>query len=185
MQIKRLIVGELETNCYLLISENELGIIDPGGEAEKILKEIKKTKAEPKYIINTHCHLDHVLANEKIKKETGAKVLIHETEKDFLKFKVDRFLKEGDKIKIGDSVLKVLCTPGHTKGSICLLGQDFIFSGDTLFEKGYGRTDLPGGSQKDLEESLKRLSKLLKPGIVVYPGHGEIFKILKNDKRKI
>ncbi len=177
MEIEHLIVGMFETNCYLLISNNELGIIDPGDEAEKILEEIKKTKAKPKYIINTHCHSDHISANEKIKKETGAQILIHEAEKDFINFDADEFLKEGSEIKIGENVLKVLHVPGHTKGSICLAGEKFIFTGDTLFKDGYGRTDLPGGSKKDLEESLKRLSKLLKPGMRVYPGHGEIFKI--------
>jgi len=182
MKIKHLIVGMLETNCYLLISNNEFGIIDPGDEAEKILEEIRKIKAEPKYIINTHYHSDHISANEKIKEETGAQILIHEAEKDFINFEADKFLKDGDKIRIGESVLKVLHTPGHTKGSICLLGEKFIFTGDTLFKDGYGRTDLSGCSQKDLKESLKRLSKLLKPGMRVYPGHGEIFK-LKNQKK--
>ena len=165
MEIKHLIVGELGTNCYLLISGNELGIIDPGGEANKILKEIEKAKAKPKYIINTHCHPDHILANEKIEKETGVTILTH--------------LEDGDEIKIGESVLKVLHTPGHTKGSICLLDEDFAFTGDTLFKDGCGRTDLPGSSQKDMEESLGKLSKLLKPGATVYPGHGEIFKYRK------
>ena len=176
MKIKHLIVGELETNCYLLVSKDELGIIDPGGEAEKILKEIEKAKVKPKYIINTHCHFDHILANEKIRKKTGAEILIHQAEKDFINFKIDRFLKEGDEIKIGESVLSVIHTPGHTKGSICLLGKNFIFTGDTLFKDGYGRTDFPGGSQKESEESLEKLAKLLKPGMTVYPGHGEIFK---------
>lgn len=161
MEIKRLIVGDLETNCYLLISENKLIIIDPGGSVEKILKEIKEIKAKPKYIINTHCHPDHISANEGVKKETGAEILT---------------LKGEEEIKIGKSVLKVIHTPGHTKDSICLLGENFIFTGDTLFKNGYGRTDLPGGSQKELEESLEKLSKLLKPGMTVYPGHGEIFQ---------
>lgn len=169
-------VGELKTNCYLLASEDELGIIDPGGEGERILEEIKKTKAKLKYIINTHYHLDHTSVNEKIRDETGAEILIHEAEKDFIEFKVDKFLKEGDKIKIGNAILKVIHTSGHTKGSICLLGENFVFTGDTLFQDGCGRTDLPSGSQNDLEKSLKKLSKLLKPGVIVYPGHGEIFE---------
>lgn len=176
MEIKRLIVGNLQTNCYLLISDKVLGIVDPGGEAEEILKEIRKAEAKPKYIINTHYHFDHVLANKRIKEETGAGILIHELEKDFIDFKVDRFLKEGDKIKIGDSVLEVLHTPGHTKGSISLLGEDFVLTGDLLFKDGFGRTDLAGGSQTDIERSLKKLSKLLKPGTIIYPGHGEIFR---------
>ena len=156
-----MIVGDLETNCYLLISENKLIIIDPGGSVEKILKEIKEIKAKPKYIINTHCHPDHISANEGVKKETGAEILTP---------------KAGDEIKIGKDILKVIHTPGHTKDSICLLGKNFIFTGDTLFKNGYGRTDLPSGSQKELEESLEKLSKLLKPGIIIYPGHGEIFQ---------
>jgi len=175
MEIKRLRVGELGTNCYLLISENEILIIDPGGSAEKILKEIKNKKAKPSFILNTHYHFDHTLANEKIREETKAKILIHELEKNLINFKADEFLKEGDEIKIGNIILKVLHTPGHTKGSICLLGKNFVFTGDTLFRDGHGRTDLPGGSQKDLEESLKKLSKILKPGTRIYPGHGEIF----------
>jgi len=201
MQIKRLIVGKLETNCYLVISKNEprsretslrgeVGVIDPGGEAEKILKEIRDIKAVLKYIINTHCHFDHTSANEKIRKETGAKILIHRAEKNFINlapyraggsgagFEPDRFLEEGDEIRIGDIILKVLHTPGHTRGSICLIGENLVFTGDILFRDGYGRTDLPEGSQKDLEKSLEKLSKLLKPGIIVYPGHGEIFSFI-------
>ena len=177
MEIELLVVGPLLTNCYLVISKGELLIIDPGGEGRKVLQEAKKTKARVKYIVNTHGHPDHIFANEEIRKETGAKILIHEAEKDFIRFSVDTFLKDGDKIKIGESVLRVLLTPGHTKGSICLLGENSIFTGDTLFKDGYGRTDLPGGSEKELEKSLEKLKKILKPGIAVYPGHGEIFKI--------
>lgn len=167
MEIKCLTVGELATNCYLLISRGEVAVIDPGGEADKILKEIKKSGINPKYIINTHIHSDHTLANEKIKKETGAEIL--------------RNLNDGDKIKIGDILLRVIRTPGHAKESICLLGKNFIFTGDTLFKAGFGRTDLPGGSQEEMEKSLEKLSKIIKPGMKVYPGHGEIFKIKSSD----
>ena len=177
MQIKHLVVGPLLTNCYLAISKGELIIIDPGGEADKILREIKKIKAKPKYIINTHFHPDHTSENLRIKEETGAEILIHEKEKDFIDFKADRFLKEEDEIKIGDSVFKIIHTPGHTPGGICLFGENVVFTGDTLFKDGYGRADLPGGSPEDLKKSLRKLSKLLKPNMIVYPGHGEIFKI--------
>lgn len=177
MDIKLLIVGTLETNCYLLVSEKEVAIIDPGGEPEKILKEFGKIKARAKYIINTHGHIDHTLANDKISKETGAEILIYEAEKNFANFKISQAIKDGDEIKVGDSILKVIHTPGHTKGSICLLGKNFIFTGDTLFKDGYGRTDLPGGSEAELKESLEKLAKLLKPGLIIYPGHGESFKI--------
>jgi len=162
MEIKRLIVGELNTNCYLTVSNGELAIIDPGGEPGKILEEIKEIKAEPRYIINTHSHPDHTSANQEVKEATGAEILTP---------------KENQEIKVGESALKVIFTPGHTKDSICLLGEGFIFTGDTLFEDGHGRTDLPGGSEQAMEKSLEKLSKIIKPGTVVYPGHGEIFKI--------
>lgn len=174
-EIKKLVVGPLLTNCYLILSKREALVIDPGGEIEEILDEIKKKKSKLKYIVSTHFHPDHILGNSLLKEKTGAKILIHEKEKSFINFKPDKFLKEGDNIKIGDLNLKVLNTPGHTKGSICLLGDNFIFTGDTLFKDGIGRTDLAGGSMPDIEKSLEKLSKIIKPGMMVYPGHGEIF----------
>jgi glyoxylase-like metal-dependent hydrolase (beta-lactamase superfamily II) len=177
MEIKHFIVGPLLTNCYSLISEGEAAVIDPGGGTKAILKEIEENKAKLKYIILTHGHWDHTLSVLKIKGKTEAKILIHDAEKEFVKFKVDEFLKEDSEIKIGDSILKVINTPGHTKGSICLTGENEIFTGDTIFKDGYGRTDLPGGSEEDLKNSLEKLSKILKPGMKVYPGHGETFEI--------
>lgn len=176
MEIKRLIVGVLDTNCYLLVSGNEVGVVDPGDEAGKILEEINKTGAELKYIINTHYHFDHTLANKEIKSKTGAEILIHEAEKDFINFEADRFLKEGEEIKIGNDILKVIHTPGHTAGSISLLAEDFVLVGDLLFKDGHGRTDLSGGSQEEIENSLKKLTKLLSTETAIYPGHGESFK---------
>lgn len=175
MEIKKITVGELQTNCYLFISDGESAVIDPGGEAPEILAWLKKAGAKPKYIINTHYHFDHTLANQAVKKDTGAFILIHEAEKDFIDFKADRFLKEGEEIKIGGEVLKIIHTPGHTPGSICLLGNGFLFSGDTLFYGGYGRTDLPGGSDDDMARSLEKLDKMIKPKTKVYPGHGPEF----------
>lgn len=176
MQFNHLIVGPLLTNCYLIFSKDEAAVIDPAGGTKEILKEIENKKAKLKYIILTHGHWDHTLSVPKIKEKTGAKILMHEDEKEFVKFEADELLKEEVKIKIGDIILKVIHTPGHTKGSICLLDDNFIFTGDTIFKDGYGRTDLTGGSQDDLENSLKKLSKILKPGMKIYPGHGEIFE---------
>ena len=178
MEIQHLIVGPLLTNCYLLISEKEAAVIDPGGGLKKILEEIEKRGAKLKYIILTHSHWDHILGALKLREKNGAQILIHKDEKDFIKFKIDKFLEEGEKIKIGEISLKVIHTPGHTKGSICLSGDNFIFTGDTLFEDGHGRTDLKGGSQKDMENSLLKLEKILKPGMKIYPGHGPIFEKL-------
>lgn len=176
MEIKKIDVGPLETNCYLVTSDNEALVIDPGDEPEKILAEIKKTKAKVKYIILTHYHFDHVLAAQELKNKTGATILIHEKDKDFLDFSADKYLKENEEIKIGQKVLKVIHSPGHTKGSICLLGDNEIFVGDLIFEEGYGRTDLEGGSEKDMQESLRKISKILKSGMTIYPGHGDEFK---------
>jgi hydroxyacylglutathione hydrolase len=181
MQIKCLKVGELETNCYFLISQRKIAIVDPGDEPVKIIKEIKLTGAEPKFIINTHYHADHTLANEELKKEfKDVKILIHKAEGSFIDFKPDLYLKENDKIKIGDTVLKVILTPGHSQGSICLLGNKFIFTGDTIFRNGFGRTDFKGGSMEELKKSLIKLSLIIKPEMMVYPGHDEVFKFDNN-----
>lgn len=177
MRIQCLTVGVFLTNCYLIISKEELGIIDPGGGAKKLLEKVKKSKAKPKYIINTHFHVDHTFATQRTREITGAKVLIHKAEEEFFHLKPDKFLTEGDEIKIGEVSLKVLHTPGHSEGSICLLEDKFIFTGDTLFKDGYGRTDLAGGSQDKLIQSLKKLKRKLKRGMIIYPGHGEIFEI--------
>jgi glyoxylase-like metal-dependent hydrolase (beta-lactamase superfamily II) len=180
MEIKTLVVGPISTNCYLISSGKELAIIDPGANSKKILKEIENLGFKVKYIILTHSHLDHISAAQEMKRETGAKILAHEIERYSLNFPVDISLKEGDEIKIGKEILKVLHTPGHTPGSICLLSKDFVFTGDTLFKEGVGRTDLPGGSQIQLEKSLQKLSRFLKPGMKIYPGHGEIFEYSNN-----
>ena len=177
MEIKRIPLGVFESNCYLLIEGGEMIVVDPGGDPEVILDAIKKIGARAEYIINTHYHPDHTGANEIIKNETGAKILIHEAEKTFISFKPDGFLRGGDKIEIGDMVLEIIHTPGHSLGSICILGKGFILTGDTIFRHGYGRTDLKGGSWEQLDQSLKKLKKVMKPGMKVYPGHGEPFRV--------
>jgi hydroxyacylglutathione hydrolase len=179
MEILHLTVGNLETNTYIIISGNEMAIIDPGADCDLILSEIAKLKnrgKKLKYIICTHYHSDHTADCQKIKSKTGAPILIHELEKSYIDFAADQFLKNGDIINIGTDVFKVLLTPGHSAGSICLLSGDKIFTGDTLFYGTYGRTDLAGGSEERMEESLEFLNTIIKPGMTVYPGHGEIFK---------
>jgi hydroxyacylglutathione hydrolase len=172
MEITHIKVGALETGCYILKTGKEALIIDPGGDSQKILENIDGQKAT---IINTHYHYDHTLANKELREKLNAKILIHEKENDFIDFKADKFLKEGYEIKMGDTKLKVFHTPGHTQGSICLLGKGFAFTGDTLFKDGYGRTDLPGGQPEKIFESLKKLDGILKEGDTIYPGHGEPF----------
>jgi len=173
MKIKNLIVGPLLTNCYILTSNKEAIVVDPGAELDKILKELKEKKL--KYIILTHYHWDHVLAAPKLREKKGGKILIHEKEKEFLKFKVDKFLKGDEVIKIGKETLKIIHTPGHSKGSISILGKNFIFTGDVIFEDGFGRCDLPGGSEKEMKETLEKLEKIIQKGIKIYPGHGAPF----------
>jgi len=177
MNIKQLIVGPIQTNCYILTEGSHVVVIDPGGDIDEIAPFIDKEidDIEDFRIVNTHHHHDHVLANEVLKTEFDGKILIHEDEKDYIDFEVDEFLKEGDEIQIGESTLQVIHTPGHTQGCICLLGEDLLFSGDTIFDQGVGRTDLPGGDISKLEESIQKLSKMVANGITVYPGHGSKF----------
>lgn len=173
MEIINVKVGELQTNCYILKTQEEALIIDPGGDPEKILEHIDDQEVR---IVNTHYHFDHTTANDDLRKKLNAKVLIHEDEKDFVDFEVDEFLKDGDIIKIDNTKLKVLHTPGHTQGGICLITEEHIFSGDTLFENGYGRVDLPGGDEEKMRNSLKMLTGMLKEGMTIHPGHGNSFK---------
>jgi len=175
MKIEKIVGGFFLTNCYLLESEKEMFVLDPGFSAKEILKEIEKKKKKIKAILITHYHKDHTLGALEIKEKTKAPILAGEKERDFLDFKVDKFLKEGDKLTIDSEELLVLETPGHSKGSISFLGRNFIFVGDLIFQDGYGRTDLKGGSEEELKETFKKLKKILKKGIKIYPGHGPEF----------
>jgi glyoxylase-like metal-dependent hydrolase (beta-lactamase superfamily II) len=186
--IERLEVGAFLTNCYILKSGEELVVIDPGGDAEQILKLVGQLGGMVKYVINTHGHIDHIGANAELVNATGAQILIHELDARMLR-EPDRnlsalmgisfnspvpgkLLKEGDEIEIGTARLEVLHTPGHTPGSICLLGDGYGFTGDTLFLDSIVRVDLPGGSEGAMKESLKKLQRRLKREMMLYPGHG-------------
>ena len=183
-------VGVLETNCYLVSDPASLDtlIVDPGGEAEQIMKVIKEKKLKPAAIVNTHGHADHTGANEAIKKYFGIKIYIHRLEADFLKdpflngssflpesmtsvSSADVLLDDGSELKIGGLAFKVVHTPGHTPGGICLVLRGAIFTGDTLFRGDIGRSDLSGGDDEALLKSLKIFFKY-PPATVIYPGHG-------------
>lgn len=167
MEIKTLKVGELKTNCYIVSEGKEALVIDPGFEVEKILKELTGLKV--KAVLLTHGHYDHVTSAF----ELNAPVWIGEKDEDLMVFstkrKADRLLKDGE--QIGD--FKVIFTPGHTPGGICLYNEKekVIFTGDTLFAGDYGRTDLPGSSEAEMIASLKKLLQL-PPETKVFPGHG-------------
>jgi len=191
MWVKIIPVGMLETNCYILGDpETRSGIvIDPGAELEKIAAVIERASLKIKYIINTHGHYDHIGADRSLKEICGAEILIHREDAEMLSdpalnlsfadngneienLKADKVLEDGDVINIGDILLKVIHTPGHTPGSICLLTGNEIFTGDTLFAGSAGRTDLPGGSYEQLVDSIHNKIKPLPGHLKVYPGHG-------------
>ena len=184
MKIHTIPVGPLETNCYLVEDERskETLIIDPGDDAEKILKEIKVHALKPVFVVTTHGHYDHIGAVREIKDRYNIPFLMHEKDLWGLPLvgapQPDRFLKDQDKLDIGHWTLVIIHTPGHTPGGICLYNEKekVLFSGDTLFAGTYGRTDLPYSSQADMEKSLKKLLKL-PPDTKVYPGHGETTNI--------
>ena len=186
MLIKKIVVGPLESNCYLAGDEStkEIFIIDPGGDYKSIKSVIDKYSLKPKVVINTHGHGDHIGANE----EFGIPVWIHRLDADFLtdssknlsgafgfflKTKAaSRLLKDGDILNVGKYNLEVIHTPGHTPGSICLKAVGVIFTGDTLFCQGIGRTDFAYGSEKDIINSIKEKLFTLDDGYIIYPGHG-------------
>jgi glyoxylase-like metal-dependent hydrolase (beta-lactamase superfamily II) len=195
MRYKIIILGALETNCFLVYSEDtrECAIVDPGSEPEKIFPVIAEEELRPVAIVNTHGHVDHIGANRDMKDKFGVPLLIHPGDKDLLG-KVqslelslllgakdsppcDRPIGDGDTIAVGSGALRVLHTPGHTPGSVCLLGDGFLISGDTLFFEGVGRTDLPGGNQRQLERSIREKIMTLPDDIVVLPGHGPLTTI--------
>jgi len=154
-------------------------VIDPGDEAHKILPQLKGFKVQ--YIIITHGHPDHFGAMDEVKKTTQAQLLMHPADEWF--FKPDQEIKEGDEIKCGALSFKVMHTPGHSKGGICLYTPGHLFSGDTLFSTTHGRIDLPGGSMHEMVESLRRLSRL-PDDTIVYPGHDETTSIGLEKERK-
>ncbi len=190
MIIERLELGPFASNCYIVGAEpNKEGIIiDPGAEANKILKRVKDLGLEVKSIVLTHAHIDHIGALKEVKEATKAEVVIHTDDARALQargplnsvfgfsFQVppppDRLLKGGDSIDIGDLHFLVLHTPGHTRGGICLLGEGVVFSGDTLFNFGIGRFDMPGGNGSQLMNSIHTKLMVLPDSTVVYPGHG-------------
>ena len=190
MIIKRLEVGPFASNCYIVGSEStkEGLIIDPGDEAREILKSVKDLGLDIKIIVLTHGHIDHIGALKEVKEATGAEVAIHTDDAQSLHGggqslgalfglsyeappSPDRLLKGGDSIDVGDLHFMVLHTPGHTPGGICLLGHGMVFTGDTLFNYGIGRTDL-GGSYSQLMNSIHTKLMVLPDDTTVCPGHG-------------
>lgn len=194
MFIKNIVVGPLQANCFIIADEKtkKAMVIDPGDEPERIMEIIKENNLNVQHIICTHGHFDHVGAVSDIKKETNADVLIHKDELQIYKAALDmaafwgydidplpepdRFVNDEDEIKVGDLVFKVMHTPGHSPGCICIYGQECVITGDTLFAGSVGRTDFYGGDSLKLKQSFKRLMKL-PDNTKVLPGHGEMTTI--------
>ncbi len=186
MLIKQIVVGPLESNCDLAGDEDtkEVFVIDPGGDYKKIKGIVDKYGLKPKAVINTHGHGDHIGANN----EFDIPIWIHSLDADFLtdpsknlsgafgvflKTKTaSKLLEDRDILNIGRYNLEVIHTPGHTPGSICLKGESVIFTGDTLFCRGIGRTDFAYGSEKDIMKSIKEKLFTLGDSYIIYPGHG-------------
>ena len=169
MKVHQILVGNMQNFTYVLEDEHtgESIIIDPSWELDKIEQLVQRHDLKIKYIVNTHHHFDHTLGNEGMKQSTGAKIVQHKASE----LKSDIQVSDGDIIQFGDSKLSVIHTPGHSKDSICLVGNGKIFSGDTLFVGNCGRVDLPGGSSKELYHSLMDILYNLEDDLVMYSGH--------------
>jgi hydroxyacylglutathione hydrolase len=183
MLVETFTVGMLFTNCYIASCPDtkETIIIDPGldfsYEAKPIYDYIKEAKLKVKFVINTHGHEDHVKGDIVFQEKYNVPICIHSLDAHFIEItRNPKFptvvLDESTFLQCGGEVLKVIHTPGHTPGSICLVGERIIFTGDTLFAGGIGRTDFPEGSIIDMNKSLKKLTSL-PDYLLVYPGHGE------------
>jgi len=184
MLIETFTVGMLSTNCYVVNSQQtkDAIIIDPGldfsSEAQQILDYITQGALKVKLIVNTHGHSDHISGDGVFQEKYNVPIYIHkydassieEFEKE--KFPANVMLKDGSLIKFGEESLKVMHTPGHTPGSICLIGEELVFTGDTLFARGIGRTDFPESSIGDMRLSLEKLVQL-PDDFLIYPGHGD------------
>lgn len=189
MNLVTLPVGPLEANCYVLSDgqTDSCFVVDPGGDAEKILQTCTAQNLRPRVILLTHGHMDHMAAAAAVKAAAGARVMVHEADREFVErphpywaqmvggapaVEVDECLAEGQELALGELTLRVLHTPGHSPGSVCLLADGAVLTGDTLFAGSIGRTDLPGGSMEVLEQSLQRIISATTPETFVYPGHG-------------
>ncbi len=200
MNVEMLTVGSLFTNCYVVWPSNseEAAVVDPGfssrEEAAGISDILEANSLRIRFIINTHGHPDHTSGNGVLRDVSGAPILIHEQDAMLLREPRERlvltrhtsrretpspngFLENNGLVRFGRTALRVLHTPGHTPGSVSLVGEGCVFTGDTLFAGSIGRTDLPGGSNRDILKSLREKLAALPDSFLVYPGHGPCSEI--------
>lgn len=196
MEIYNIFPGSYASNCYVLIADGKDGkrhaaVVDPSASAQRIITLIEEKGAKLEYIVLTHGHFDHIMALDALRDRAAIPAYIHEGDAEMLpdgeknaysfffgedkQYKpAEKTLKGGDVLRLGDEELEVISTPGHSKGSICLLNKKdkFLITGDTIFAAGYGRYDLYGGDPRVLSNSLRSLSDL-DGDLLIYPGHGE------------
>jgi glyoxylase-like metal-dependent hydrolase (beta-lactamase superfamily II) len=200
LKIKSFVFSPIQENTYLLYNEfNDCLIIDPGcyfpEEKDELKAFITQSGFKPKMLLNTHCHLDHVFGNKFIAETYSLTLQLHQKEKVLLDYAPTSglmydmpfdnyageyiYLKEGDIVKLGDDELKVIETPGHSPGHICFYcaKQNFIISGDVLFNRSIGRTDLPGGDHETLLKNIREKLFVLPDETQVYSGHGPVTTI--------
>lgn len=193
------IVNDFTENCYIVNEKESAYVIDPGTNYKDIKEYIISSKLKVEAVLLTHGHFDHIFALNEFLEDFDVDVYIYESERDFLfdpnlnlssttlnKFVLNKksnakTFKDGDIFNLKYNHLKVLHTPGHTRGSVCFLYKNVCFSGDTLFKNGIGRYDLPTASKADITRSLQMMSKKLKDNTIIYPGHGP-FTTMLNEK---
>jgi len=200
MKIETFVVGKLDTNCYVVYDETngEAACIDPGGNFDAIAAFIDEHSLKVKHIFLTHGHFDHILVASRLQDKTGARVVVHRDDAEMLAKSANNFylsisdepfrpcrpdvlLKGGERTMLSDLEVFFLHTPGHTRGSVCIIMDNAIFTGDTLFKNDCGRTDLDGGSETDMKYSLRALYDL-EDDYIIYPGHGPATTLLAEKK---
>jgi len=182
--------GQFAENCYVVVDEarRACAIVDPGEEVELITHRVAVLDVTPVAIWLTHAHLDHVMGVARLKRETGAPVCLHPADRELYEHAVqqglafgipvepppppDRPFTHGEVVRVGDCVFTVRHAPGHSPGSVCLVGDGVVFTGDVLFAGSVGRTDLPGGDFETLRRSIERELLVLPDSTIVYSGHG-------------